>query len=129
MYLEDMDDDHKNVLERMRQEMQELKEAQKAELESLLLESENLQIIHEKEKTELTQRFQDMVQDLRKRDEELIKVKLLEGINKKDDEFSEIEKVRGVCDVLIWCIRLCCSYSSRQSPLITSTTHLCLSMP
>jgi hypothetical protein len=96
LYLEDMDDDHKNVLERMRQEMQELKESQKAELESLLLESENLQVVHEKEKTELTQRFQDMVQDLRKRDEEVIKVKLLEGINKKEDEFSEIEKVRGV---------------------------------
>lgn len=99
MYLEDMDDDHKNILEKLRQEMLELKESQKTELESLLLESENLQIIHEKEKTELTQRFQDMVQDLRKRDEEVIQVKMLESMNKKDDEFSEIEKVRDMCDV------------------------------
>lgn len=94
MYLEDMDDDHKNVVERMKLELQELKEGQKKELESLLLESENLQIIHEKEKTELTQRFQDMVQDLRKRDEEVIKIQMLESSNKKDDEFSKIENVR-----------------------------------
>jgi uncharacterized membrane protein len=135
MYLEDMDDDHKNIVERMRQEMQELKESQKAELESLLLESENLQEIHEKEKTELTLRFQDMVQDLRKRDEEVIKVKLLESINKKEEEFSEVEKVRGMMVDLSTCCIVFMKYTavSHYADRIrlvtqTSTPHL-LSLP
>lgn len=45
---------------------------------------------------ELTQRFQDLIQDLRNHDEEQMKIKLKEGMAQRDAEFSQKEKVRVV---------------------------------
>jgi hypothetical protein len=45
---------------------------------------------------ELSQRFQDLIQDLRNHDEEQMKIKLKECMAQRDAEFSQKEKVRIV---------------------------------
>jgi hypothetical protein len=45
---------------------------------------------------ELSQRFQDLIQDLRNHDEEQLKIKLKESMAQRDAEFSQKEKVRIV---------------------------------
>ena len=46
---------------------------------------------------ELSQRFQDLIQDLRDHDEEQMKIKLRESMAQRNAEFSQKEKVRVVC--------------------------------
>ena len=99
-YLEDVDEDHKNIVDRLKSEIQDLQEYQKEELESLLKESEDLQSIHENEKSQLTQKFQEIVQGLQKRVEEELMLKMVERSTLKDGELIKIENVRGVVTTL-----------------------------
>ena len=92
--MEEINLEHSTILHQVAVEVHDLKESQKLELESLLKESENVQNLHEKEKTELSQRFQDLIQDLRAHDEEQMKIELKESMTQRDEEFSQKEKVR-----------------------------------
>ena len=93
MYLEDVDEDHKTIVNRLKSEIKDLQENQKEELESLLKESEDLQSIHETEKSQLTQKFQEIVQGLKGRVEEELKLKMVERSSLKDDELIKIKNV------------------------------------
>ena len=93
-YLEEINLEHSTLLRQVAVEVQDLKESHKSELESLLKESENVQILHEKEKMDLSQRFQDLIQDLRNHDEEQTKIKIVESLAQRDAEFIAKEKVR-----------------------------------
>lgn len=111
-----MDEDHKNIVDRLKSEIQDLQEYQKEELESLLKESEDLQSIHENEKSQLTQKFQEIVQGLQKRVEEELMLKMIERSTLKDDELIKIENVREVVTRLHHrCLRLSCAVNSSIS--------------
>lgn len=92
--MEEINLEHSTLLRQVAVEVQDLKESHKTELESLLKESENVQILHEKEKIDLSQRFQDLIQDLRNHDEEQTKIKIKESLAQRDAEFIAKEKVK-----------------------------------
>lgn len=91
--MEEINLEHSTLLRQVAVEVQDLKESHRTELESFLKDSENVQFLHEKEKTDLSQRFQDLIQDLRNHDEEQTKIKIKESLAQRDAEFIAKEKV------------------------------------